>query len=317
MPDDRGNIIAYKGETPLLNFSSEVDQVRLDEEIEIRRLSPEVVERLRNRDATSERERFTFLVPDLSKAQFSMLVECRIETEELTADFVFDRVWRAITTLRLFQAGNIGTPSIDLEARRESQDKSVYMTATSSELESRRFGTTYHLVEGRVSPLVDFWRAVGPKISQDRLSKHVDLRLALDRFNYTYSQGLARNRILDLVIGLEALLSRESDEIAFRLSRRVGLLLGATDLERLEVSSLVRTAYKIRNQIVHGGEAKDSYMVEGRPLSAEAISHRIERVLARCAIIVGLSRAEIPRNELAGGVFQIWSPGKPPAGEQR
>jgi len=100
------------------------------------------------------------------------------------------------------------------------------------------------------------------------------------------------------VIGLEALLSRESDEIAFRLSRRVGLLLGATDLERLEVSSLVRTAYKIRNQIVHGGEAKDSYMVEGRPLSAEAISHRIERVLARCAIIVGLSRAEIPRNEL-------------------
>jgi len=169
VPDDRGNIIAYKGETPLLNFSSEVDQVRLDEEIEIRRLSPEVVERLRNRDATSERERFTFLVPDLSKAQFSMLVECRIETEDLTADFVFDRVWRAITTLRLFQAGNIGTPSIDLEARRESQDKSVYMTATSSQLESKRFGTTYDLVEGRVSPFVDFWRAVGPKISQDRL----------------------------------------------------------------------------------------------------------------------------------------------------
>jgi len=92
-----------------------------------------------------------------------------------------------------------------------------------------------------------------PKLLNSR--KNVNsINIAFDR----YSEGLLENvpierRIMNGVMGLEALLSSPKPEIRYSLSLRVSKLLSYFGFEPLVVKTFVGQAYDIRSSFAHGG----------------------------------------------------------------
>jgi hypothetical protein len=78
--------------------------------------------------------------------------------------------------------------------------------------------------------------------------------IGISRFNSLYTRGQEADRLIDAVIGLEALyLSGERDELRFRLSIRAATHIGKGDpAERRRVYTLARDAYDLRSKLVHG-----------------------------------------------------------------
>lgn len=81
------------------------------------------------------------------------------------------------------------------------------------------------------------------------------------------SLGIVRNefedRLIDYMIGLEALyLPHENQELRFRLSLRVALLLCSKPTKRKETYNFVREMYNTRSNIVHGTKHKPDLNVD-------------------------------------------------------
>ena len=59
--------------------------------------------------------------------------------------------------------------------------------------------------------------------------------------------------MVDLVIILEAMLGVDQEELRRRLAVNSAVVIGKSEAERNDVFKKVRSAYLIRNAIVHGG----------------------------------------------------------------
>jgi len=81
------------------------------------------------------------------------------------------------------------------------------------------------------------------------------LRNAIDYYYRSLKDDKLEERIIDLMISLESLFSRESDELGLRYSLRTTFLLGVgQDAERPNIFKKVRALYKKRSEVVHGTE---------------------------------------------------------------
>lgn len=83
------------------------------------------------------------------------------------------------------------------------------------------------------------------------------LSLVLRRFNYTYERKDFSDRVIDLAIAFEILLSKEKDlkeSITFKLRVRAARLLGESIEEKETVAETISKFYSLRSSIVHGGK---------------------------------------------------------------
>ena len=62
------------------------------------------------------------------------------------------------------------------------------------------------------------------------------------------------SRIGDIIIGLESLLLKESQELSFRLSIRVAKLLQVLGLNGTDIKKYMEEAYSVRSSVFHGGK---------------------------------------------------------------
>ena len=79
------------------------------------------------------------------------------------------------------------------------------------------------------------------------------LELCLRHFQSAFSRAACEDQIIDLVICLEALFSRESDEVTHKVATRCALLLGRDETESVRIMKTTRSLYSLRSKIVHGG----------------------------------------------------------------
>jgi|GEM_PF-1747993 len=139
-----------------------------------------------------------------------------------------------------------------------------YRTASTG-FENERFPpwTSWSPFEGscdipldRRSALTDFLiPTVGAILSQTTRW----LPIASDRLLDARTRRIDRDRIVDAVIALEAvLLYGTRDELKFKLSTRGAALLGTSPEERELVWKTLRSAYDRRSKIVHGDEDSES-----------------------------------------------------------
>lgn len=82
------------------------------------------------------------------------------------------------------------------------------------------------------------------------------LRIALERFNSSFERLVLTDRLLDLIIALEALCSKENDAVSYRVSLRVAALVGRDAAERDSVFELVADSYSERSGLAHGRGSK-------------------------------------------------------------
>jgi hypothetical protein len=85
-----------------------------------------------------------------------------------------------------------------------------------------------------------------------------NIALALRRFSFSYDRfpPRAEDRIVDAFIAIEALLSRDSAELTFKLAFRAAGILATDDDERTALFEQIKDYYDTRSKIVHGAKLK-------------------------------------------------------------
>lgn len=84
------------------------------------------------------------------------------------------------------------------------------------------------------------------------------LRNAINYYYHSLRDEKLEERIIDLMIALESLFSKENDELGLRYSLRTAFLLGVgNEVERFNIFRKVQTLYRKRSKVVHGTEVVD------------------------------------------------------------
>ena len=121
----------------------------------------------------------------------------------------------------------------------------------------RTFDAPYQLLAEDACKLKEIFVALNHRI--DTIDTRT--RIALDRFNYQYVRENELDRLIDIMVGFEALYGAET-ELTFRISLRGATHLRESDKERQKVYNCLSKAYSIRSRVVHGSastieESKD------------------------------------------------------------
>lgn len=123
------------------------------------------------------------------------------------------------------------------------------------------------------------------------------LRIALERFNSSFERLVQTDRLLDFIIALEALCSRESDAASYRVALRVATLVARDAAERDNIFKLVSDSYSERSNLAHGRSSN----LEGDEAVREHLL-KLEAILLRTIhAFVGAEKREQHRED----VFRI------------
>lgn len=112
--------------------------------------------------------------------------------------------------------------------------------------ENTVFGDKCKIASSDVKELVEIFTLL------KRTSNQV-FRISSNRLSFGIERRLYEDKLLDFMIGLEALyLPDGNDELTLRLSLRVAFLLEETGPKRKELFEFIKKMYKLRSKIVHG-----------------------------------------------------------------
>ncbi len=96
------------------------------------------------------------------------------------------------------------------------------------------------------------------------LDKRAMLVMALRRFNMAFERQQLDDRIVDLMIAAESLFLHdvgapgERGELRFRLALRAAKFVESPQYAPRQVFNLMRKAYDVRSQVVHGGSINNT-----------------------------------------------------------
>lgn len=284
MNDLAGGPVTYKAKVELQGVTLRPERIELDLGLSIRKP--------RKEDLEAAIHPFGLL--EQSLANPSAIVDVEFLGRRGQNRDVQMKVEQCVAILRLFDVGSVRWTRYHMES--DSLLDSVGHGALTSG--DRAGALERYLIKYEDEPkLKAFWGTMSiamPKDIYDFQKQISHITLAYDR----YSDGLLHNgiierRIANAVMGLEALLLYESQELSYRLGVRASKLLGLTGKNPLEVRDVIKDAYRIRNTFAHGGHLayKEKKKLERRYGDVREFLLRLLGYL-RCAIIVMiLSRA--------------------------
>ena len=222
---------------PMRRFASERDITIKG--CKIRKLREDEKQKIRNSTVLklvwSEAERATF--------DFDFVIESSYSEALLAQDI--------IAALRIFKPFAVSTfPHIGLEIR-NGEIVHVHSAQFFASLYDTTNGSVYALSEKEAEEFEEFCKLFFKVISRPYM------RTAINRFSDAYRKGFAGDRLVDYVIALEALFSKSSEKIGYKLRLRVPMFLGIrTEIgEKIRIREYVKIAYEIRSGIVHRSEA--------------------------------------------------------------
>ena len=107
----------------------------------------------------------------------------------------------------------------------------------------------YHIHDDNIGSITEFFDkyvAVIPEMG-------TAVQLALSRFNSSYDRRELVDRLIDLVIALEALFTdREQGSVTFKVALRCAWWLKPPGDKRVDVFNFIKKAYSARSAVVHG-----------------------------------------------------------------
>jgi len=268
---------------PLENLSSSVPRIRLSPELVVRSLSDAEVQRL-YRDNVAFRSQYPI-------AERRWLPSFAVELQqthpkppgdqEFPGEIVqqwLNAVQVVCSVLRLFKPGAIRCSVVEFWQGREEFLGTPFTYAVPG---PPVYGRAYEISDADAAGLPELLEQFG-QVAWDR---NQALQLALSRFNLAGERQRAEDRVLDLMICMEALfLPDGNEELTFRLALRAARFLEAGDRgKRIELFSNLREAYRVRSAIVHGSVASRK-----QKISTEQASEFLEET-ARAALRKAIS----------------------------
>jgi len=245
------------------NFTSDTDELVFgydNRTLQIRRLTEEEL-------ADFLRVSHIETAPDIYKLAISLgndrfWLDYYFEVEEATDIQAFNMMnkdmERVVLALRLYKEGAVG---IDFYAK-----KGISGILSSSSL-TPRSGRTYCLNKSEVPKFGDFYHKFVNEAWLLRESRK-PLGIALSRFDDEYERKKLEDKIIDCLVGLEALYMQGETlgEFSFKLALRTSALLSDNKEQRKEMFEKMKRCYKLRSDIVHGKkyivENEDVWFVE-------------------------------------------------------
>ena len=192
-------------------------------------------------------------------APFVMEIEYE-STAEDRCRIAIDVCEKALTILRLFKEGYIWVSSVErIWDKKDGPEKGTHGAAI---YEALAFGNWFSRVGGSTGSLA---RMRSPysisKREIPRLEHHLRELMPLDmgfcsiavqRFNSSYQRANQPDRLLDLLIAFEALLSDDSQAVGYKIALRCVKLLGEPLPQMEDDFKFLKRVYNARSKIVHG-----------------------------------------------------------------
>jgi len=241
--------VKYGTEVELDGIVLRPDRIKLGDGITLRKTRPEDLER-------ETLARIPLMRPFLSTPSAIL----GIELLATSVNRIQENVERSTALLRLFKVGSVK------HSRYRMYSDSITDMLASGTIFSRETGApleSYLVTEADLPRLSEFWKqmSTNQRIGLFQFPPGDDhISIAYSRYSDSLLQdGVFERRIMNAVMGLEALFlgSRERGETSYRLSLRVGRLLGLLGHDPHKVKNVVRDSYRVRSSFVHGGFPSD------------------------------------------------------------
>lgn len=164
------------------------------------------------------------------------------------------KIEQFIVLLRLFNVGSVKWTSYEMDSDAVIDFLGKNMKSgpvVGAALE------TYLISQEDEIRLKNIWQNLSLAMPRDLydFQKQVNhLTLAYDRYSDALLQnGIFERRVANAMMGLEALLLDENQELSYRIGLRVSKLFSFLGENPLQVREIVRKAYDIRSKFAHGG----------------------------------------------------------------
>lgn len=295
---------------PLISFSWEVEEIELADGVWIKSLPSD----LRDKFHRSPIDQFSWV--DLwqqietkfclhSVVQERKIFGTASPKKQNSTTTAQEKMRLVLGCLRLFQAGEIGSPFIMERIRGWTPTHRWRSCSPASISPYPPAHPTYTIETTKVDEFLHFYRWCWGAI--DKAGR--DVKWAIQRFNSSYEKPNSEDALVDLVIALESLflLGGERGEYAYRLGMRVAGLLEFVGEERHKTFEFVVSAYKQRSNVVHGQEVprKVGLGKEGHIAFGQFVT-RLEDYVRRCIrhiLEMNLSRKEERIKVLEGRIL--------------
>jgi len=222
------------------------------------RLDMDMLRIFENPELDSEIEKKTGLYPS---TPFVMEIEYE-STREDRGRIAVDMCEKAVTILRLFKEGHVFSSVLDVVwDKNSSPENGVFGRRIYEGLEglgdNYLFGgvaaagalatrhSQYSISEQEISSLEHHLRELMP----------LDMgfcNIAVRRFNSSYQRMNHADRLLDLLIAFEALLSDDPQAIGYKIALRCAMLLSGSLPQMEDDFHFLKRIYDTRSKIVHG-----------------------------------------------------------------
>ena len=227
------------GIAPLTNFDmKDTEEIEIGD-FRIRKLTEDEIKLL------IEFGLFTRVGVERSFVDSQWCIEFRkkVETKGVSGNIDKD-IEKIIYALRLFKAGAISYFGVLVFPKVWG---GIYSFHMSRENRTPIEGEDYIILNEDIENLEALWNL----FKQVNITPNSFLETAIRRLNISYEKRL-EDRIIDLMIVLEALFQDSNGELSYKLSLRCAYFIGKNADERKEIFDKLREAYKTRSKIVHG-----------------------------------------------------------------
>jgi len=196
--------------------------------------------------------------------------------EENMPSWVADKQFNeARSALRLFKNGAVSLVDIYMKPARWEPSGGISIAHSAA---PRVSGILYKLPKEELPIFLKFWHF----FQGVRKRKQNRAEVALRRFNFGYERVRPEDKLIDWLIGFEALLLKKDEghqELEHRLALRGSALLGKSADEKKRIFRELKTAYKERSSIVHGGPVKTAVKINTEQVQFAEFVNRVEEHL--------------------------------------
>lgn len=253
---------------PLLGFESEVDSLKLDERLIIRKITADELNEIWNLVSFSDRG-FDFK-DKLAKVKY--VIENRIVQTKKTSDKAgLDSITIVIFALRLLKNGNFWANNQLHKTLLPWKIRMAGISGNSYYLNSPSTKYGYFLGKADEDNLKNCY-ILSKRLQNLRSKKEYKyLFRAIEWFDRYQNESNIEHRFIFLMLLMEALCS-EAAETQNKLSNRISLIIGKEDDERISIINKFKDIYGGPRKIVHG---HDVVIMEEDVLLAEDYSRRL------------------------------------------
>ena len=268
--------VLYRLSSILEGFTIDIDELKFGNNYRIRKMTPK--ENMSVFDKYPPPTPFSIM----NWIRHEYLLEAIISQKKGTqpnanlVQEVFDDI---VSVLRLFKSGCVTVRYIDCEPISwSSTGRAIYGKGFRSGIVPPRI---YTLNKSEIHSILKLWRRFKAFRRNEGSSEEANyFNIALKRFNFGIEETDVENKIIDFIIGFEALCLSDSFELGYKLSNRVAILLAKNSGEAEKIREFMKIAYRVRSKIVHGDKTKP-IIIAGKSIDLGPFTLKLEEYLRK------------------------------------